>query len=191
MPQSRPPTTLRDILTGAVQGNTMNNIPLGFADDPRFNNFAYNIFGSLGPSASDGVTSPNEGTVLSDWQTGTFTAGPGRYNDIQPGQSPSTGRGGGGMSFGAASPSQYVSGPLGTSGGFPWQQNINSGPSYMGGTKSGSINTNPSFMGGGTTQNLGWPYMPTSTASGGGNMLMPGGLRSSMVRPPKAFSFFG
>jgi hypothetical protein len=185
MPQQKPPLTLRDILTGAVQGNTMNNIPLGFAEDPKFNNFQYNISGFLGPSASDGVTSPNEGTRLFDQQSGI-------YNGLaKPGSSPSTGRGGGSGPLGFASPSQYVNGPLGTSGGFPWQQNINSGPSYMGGTKSGSVNTNPSFMGGGTTQNLGWPYMPTSTASGGGNLLLPGGLRSSMVRPPKAFSFFG
>jgi hypothetical protein len=187
MPQPRPPTTLRDILTGAVQGNTMNNIPMGFAEDPKFNNFQYNISGFLGPSASDGVTSPNEGTRLFDQQSGI-------YNGLaKPGPSPSTARGGGGMPFGAASPSQYVSGPQGISGGFPWQQNINSGPSYMGGTKSGSINTNPSFMGGGTTQNLGWPYMPTSAASGGGNMLLPGGLRGALTnkRPTSAFSFFG
>jgi len=41
---------LRDLLTGAVPGNALNQIGLGDASDPQFNRFTYNISGSLGPS---------------------------------------------------------------------------------------------------------------------------------------------
>lgn len=43
--------TLRDMLTGAIPGNPLANIPLGDPKDPQANKFTYNIFGSLGPGA--------------------------------------------------------------------------------------------------------------------------------------------
>lgn len=40
--------TLRDLLTGAIPGNPLQNIPLGDASDPQFNKFSFNVIGNLG-----------------------------------------------------------------------------------------------------------------------------------------------
>src|SRR5690348_3466338 len=61
---------LRDLLTGAVPGNALNQIGLGDASDPQFNRFTYNISGSLGPSP--GV------------QTGMPTINAGPYTNRMP-----------------------------------------------------------------------------------------------------------
>lgn len=41
---------LRDLLTGNIPGNAIQQVGLGDAPDPQFNRFTYNIYGSLGPS---------------------------------------------------------------------------------------------------------------------------------------------
>ena len=41
--------SLRDILTGAIPGNPLQNIQLGNQADPQFNRFNFNIIAGLGP----------------------------------------------------------------------------------------------------------------------------------------------
>jgi len=48
--------TLRDLLTGAIPGNPLSNIPLGDASDPQFNKFSFNVIGNLGQTP--GVNTP-------------------------------------------------------------------------------------------------------------------------------------
>ena len=59
---------LRDLLTGAVPGNSLNQIGLGDASDPQFNRFTYNISGSLGPS-------PGVNTGMPTISTGPYSNG--------------------------------------------------------------------------------------------------------------------
>ena len=60
--------SLRDLLTGAVPGNSLNQIGLGDASDPQFNRFTYNISGSLGPS-------PGVNTGMPTISTGPYSNG--------------------------------------------------------------------------------------------------------------------
>ncbi len=50
---------LRDLMTGMVPGNALNQIGLGDAPDPQFNRFTYNIWGNLGPGAGVQTGMPN------------------------------------------------------------------------------------------------------------------------------------
>lgn len=66
------PTSLRDLLTGAIPGNVLNQIPLGDANDPQFNRFTYNVFGSLGPSPGVNTGMP---TIFAGPYGGSFGGG--------------------------------------------------------------------------------------------------------------------
>lgn len=65
------PTSLRDLLTGAIPGNVLNQIPLGNANDPQFNRFTYNIFGQLGPGGDGGVHQPGVPNIFAGPYSGS------------------------------------------------------------------------------------------------------------------------
>ena len=154
--------TLKDMMIGAV-GSIPGQLPSSYMADPQFSKFTFNI----GPSSTDGVIAPGEGTSISNTPSPKPAApsqpGAGGMAGMAPSSSPMLPQGNPAQSF-------YPQG-LANRSFFP--TSINTAPPNTGTT--GPQSFFPSFLNKQT--NMGSNWQPSMNQIGG----MGGSLRDTMV----------